>query len=1274
MPVDGWSMTRNGADPRAGTEETELGRRNSMFTGGRSKRSQQGVDLMNNNRRRGQVQVTGLHRTVFSVAALMALLSSLLIPAAPASAAVRAGRQLDVFYGSNLVMLQGYPSSREIVVEVLRGEDNVVVGSVRRRTTTAGTLELNHVGEGDCFDPPASPNIMPGDTVRVTAGSGDVDSTVVRDVYLDQDTIVYNESARTITVSGHVRSMAGAPVNPGSDVLEIRLNKSVAWEINSRPGRRDLREDVMQGIDDPTTGSSFDPATGNYVHVFHVSRNDVIDARDSGIEASLEWANGGLTEITISDGEVGTLPGCPPMAEYEITGSSLPLINRSSISAGTPLTLSGLSTNATAVSVSIGDGTTSIVHNATVSGTGAQSWSVAFTAAELASLADGTLTAVATFTTAGGTFTTNRTVAKDTVAPAAALNAQPAALTNSSSASFTFTTDPDASRACRLDSSVEADYVASCGTRLHATESTYVVGYPDLADGSHTFQARATDAAGNSTVLASTWTIDTQGPAVNIEAKPALFSADTNPGFSFSAEAGAALECSLSTGDDDFEACTSPTGMSYTEKADGAYTFSLRATDAAGNSSTKSYGFTIDTDAPSMVINTVPSNPTNVINSSFGISSDEPGATFKCALSPVASSMVACGATKSYSGLTEGNYVFLVQATDQAGNSSAVEMYGFEIDTTAPSVAIGAKPAINSNSANASFGFSAEAGTTLDCSLSTGDDAFRSCASSTAASYTAQPDGVYTFKVRATDRAGNQSTDAFTFTIDTNAPTSSIAPQQANPTNNARPSFGLSADEEGVTFKCALSGVAPTFAACSSPLSYSALASGEYTLAVRATDAAGNTGEAASYTFRVDTVAPTTTLTAKPAANTNNRVPEFAFATSEPDVSFTCSMIGSGADNFVPCASPKSYGPLVDGIYTFKAKATDAAGNVGRVIGYTFRIDTVAPSGGQVLLNGGVIYSRSAIVSVATPATDLGSGVSIVRLSNSPTVDASKLLTAGRSFVYTTPLSWSLANATYGGSTANGGRAVYVQWRDRAGNWSAVKLDRIVLDTVAPATQAPKHTFVRNTVLDTATVPVQISWAAIDTTSRIASYELQQRTSTTAFASVELSSPTARSTMLMLTPGTTYAFRMRATDGAGNVSAWVNGPGVRALTYQESSSTIAYAPAGAWTTSAQADAYGGSLRSTSARSATASFTFTGSQFALVAPVDVNKGRAAILVDGVQVSVVDLYSATPAARRIVFNMGGLSTTTPHTVQVRALGTKNVASSGTQVSIDAFVKLP
>jgi hypothetical protein len=206
-------------------------------------------------------------------------------------------------------------------------------------------------------------------------------------------------------------------------------------------------------------------------------------------------------------------------------------------------------------------------------------------------------------------------------------------------------------------------------------------------------------------------------------------------------------------------------------------------------------------------------------------------------------------------------------------------------------------------------------------------------------------------------------------------------------------------------------------------------------------------------------------------------------------------------------------------------------------------------------------------------------------------------------------------------------------------------------------------------------VPTKLAWSATDTGgSGVASYELQQSTDGGAsWTNVALSSPTAKNITLKLGVGNTYAFRVRATDKAGNTSDWKQGPTFKVNLLQESNGAISYA--GTWSTQSLAGASGGALRFADAAGASASLlNFANALNASwVAPKTADRGKAEVRVDGALASTVDLYNATLQQRKSVFVANGLDPAVGHTLEVKVLGTKNASSSGTRVDVDAFVVL-
>jgi len=110
--------------------------------------------------------------------------------------------------------------------------------------------------------------------------------------------------------------------------------------------------------------------------------------------------------------------------------------------------------------------------------------------------------------------------------------------------------------------------------------------------------------------------------------------------------------------------------------------------------------------------------------------------------------------------------------------------------------------------------------------------------------------------VRAIDTAGNvdDTPASETWTVDTVAPDTTIASGPTGSVTTTSATFSFTATETG-TFNCALDAAA--FAACTSPKSYSGLATGSHTFQVRARDAVGNLDASpASRTWTITAATP----------------------------------------------------------------------------------------------------------------------------------------------------------------------------------------------------------------------------------------------------------------------------------------------------------------------------------------------------------------------------------------------------------------------------------
>jgi hypothetical protein len=496
----------------------------------------------------------------------------------------------------------------------------------------------------------------------------------------------------------------------------------------------------------------------------------------------------------------------------------------------------------------------------------------------------------------------------DATPPTVAIGDKPNALTNSRSATFSFTASE--ATQCRLDN---AEFTACTST----------TSYADLADGSHTFVVQATDLAGNAAQATHTWTVDATPPTVAITGgKPGSLTNVRSVSFLFTA--GEAAQCKLDSGE--FEACTSPFADSNLD--DGPHMFTVRATDPAGNTGQDSHSWTIDTAAPTLTLQTTPNNPSNSPSASFTFVTSE---GTQCGLD--GGPFTSCASPAVVGNLGDGLHTFTVRAIDAAQNTSEVN-YSWTVDMVAPTVEITQKPDNPSNVKSPTFGFSVSESAAFLCSLDFGQ--FQPC--SNPQGYTLN-DGFHTFTVKARDAAGNVGPQAepYRWLLETVLPIVTLTERPSDQSNSTSARFTFVPSKPSTTLECKLD--AGAYVGCSSPKIYTGLGQGPHTFAVRARDAAQNVGPESVDSWSVDSLGPAAEIAERPGSPTNSQSARFAFSASEPS-SFVCQLDGSG---FGPCASPLSYHGLGDGAHTFTVRPTDALGNVGATASYTWQVDATAP-------------------------------------------------------------------------------------------------------------------------------------------------------------------------------------------------------------------------------------------------------------------------------------------------------------------------------------------
>jgi hypothetical protein len=153
----------------------------------------------------------------------------------------------------------------------------------------------------------------------------------------------------------------------------------------------------------------------------------------------------------------------------------------------------------------------------------------------------------------------------------------PADPTRMNVATFTFTAAPGSTFHCKLDGDEDA------------CVSPFVS--PALADGAHTFTVQAFDGAtAVSEPVTRTFTVDTVEPTIQLTGPPPLGRLD-HVSFAFTASEDVTFACKLDGGA--FAGCASP--KEYLDLDDGSHTFTVHATDAAGNATDAAETFAINT-------------------------------------------------------------------------------------------------------------------------------------------------------------------------------------------------------------------------------------------------------------------------------------------------------------------------------------------------------------------------------------------------------------------------------------------------------------------------------------------------------------------------------------------------------------------------------------------------------------------------------------------------------------------------------------------------------
>ncbi|EJC3865388.1 non-fimbrial adhesin SiiE [Salmonella enterica] len=516
------------------------------------------------------------------------------------------------------------------------------------------------------------------------------------------------------------------------------------------------------------------------------------------------------------------------------------------------------------------------------------------------------------------------------------------------------------------------------------------------ADGDYTLTVRVEDDAGNVKYSASlTVTVDTQITIDVIElvndsgTRGDNLTNDANPHFRITVP-GDVNEVSLSidggvTWVKAMQSAT-PGVWNYTwpkTVADGDYTLTVKATDNAGNTVTRTLDFTIDTtlSTPVIVLDSADDsgvhgdNMTNHTQPTFAlqhIDDDAVRVTVSVEHGGVTTTFDATKGTGGWSftptgAWADGDYTLSVSVEDKAGNTSHSASLTVTVDTQ---IAINNIELVNDSGIpddnltnNVRPHFQVTVPTDVNVvrlSIDGGKTWFNATQSATPGvwDYTWLADvgeGKHTLTVEATDKAGNQTTQQLDFIIDTLLSEPTIVLDSTddsgtkgdNLTNANKPTFilgNIDADARYVTVEVQHGGTKEVLTATKGATGIWSVtptgtwADGDYTLTVRVEDDAGNVKYSAPLTVTVDTqitidVIELVNDNGIPGDNLTNDVRPHFRVTVPGDVNEVRLSI-DGGNTWVRATQgtagtwdytwPKD---VTDGLHTLTVEATDKAGN-----------------------------------------------------------------------------------------------------------------------------------------------------------------------------------------------------------------------------------------------------------------------------------------------------------------------------------------------------------
>ncbi|BED23434.1 hypothetical protein VEE46_32020 [Escherichia coli] len=1063
-----------------------------------------------------------------------------------------------------------------------------------------------------------------GSTVTVELGGKTYSATVQPDLSWSVSVPAADWQALgngELTVNASVTNAVG---NTGSGTRDITIDASLPGLRVDTVAGDDVVNIIEHAQAQVITGSSSGFATGTALTV--VINNQTYAAT---VLANGSWSVGvpaadvsnwpaGTLNITVSGANsAGTQTSITHPLTVDLTTVAISMNSITSddvINAaekGAALTLSGSTSGVEAgqtVTVTFGGKT----YTSTVAANG--SWSTTVPAADMAALRDGDASAQVRVTNVNGNSATATheysvdsaapTVTINTIASDNIINASEAAAGVTVSGTSTAQTGQTLTvtlNGTNYQTTVQAD--GSWSLTLPASDLTA------LANNGYTLTATVSDLAGNPGSASKGVTVDTTAPVIsfntvagddvinNVEHTQAQIISGTATG----AVAGDRLVVTIAG--QQYVTSTDASGnwsvgvpaSVISGLADGTVTISATITDSAGNSSTQTHNVQVNTAAVSLSVSTISGD--NIINAAEAGSALTLSGTGTNFATGTVVTVLLNG--KGYSATIQSNgswsvnvpaadvaalsdgtsYTVSASAQDSAGNSATASR-SVAVDLTAPVISINTvstddrlNAAEQQQPLTLNGSTSAEVGQTVTVSFGGKTYTATVAANGTwalnvpAADLAALGQGAQTITASVNDRAGNPGQITHALTVDTVAPTVTIATVAGDDIiNNAeqlagQTISGTTTAEVGQTVTVTFNGQTWTATVGSGgswsvfipAQQFAGLSDGSYTISATVSDQAGNPGSASrGVTLNGDV--PTVTINTFAsddvvnAAEHGSSLVISGTTTASVGQTLTLTLNGKTYTTTVQTGGSWSYTlgsadvtALADGnAYVINASVSNAIGNTGSS-NHTITVDLSAPAMG--------INIDSLQADTGLSASDFITSVSPVVVNGSLTAALASNETAQISIDGGT--TWTTLTVTgttwrYNDSrTLTDGNYLYqVRVIDAAGNVGATDSQNVVIDTIAPD---PAVKTIAISAITTDTGLITNDFVTSDTTLAV-SGTLGAALSAGEFAQISIDGGTTWQNLSVsgltwsyldgrtLTDGN-YNYQVRVIDTAGNIGA-----------------------------------------------------------------------------------------------------------------------------------------